>query len=204
MTQTSKVAEDEVWLFGGMWPVDVSARSPACGKGSGREVRQARLQPAPDGARHSSGPARRLLPPDESGARRHLDADHWGRIRSWVIKHSLVAPPAASRTDRRTAGLLARGVSPTPPSRARSPVTKMRRHAAHSRGGGRGSASSLPRSLFTLELARDRAGLMSQLRKGLSNDRHDRLASQAGTHPQPGSGGGRRPDALQGLQCRAA
>ena len=42
---------------------------------------------------------------------------------------------------RRTAGLLARGVSPTPPSRTRkSPVAKTRRHAAHSRGGGHGSA----------------------------------------------------------------
>ena len=42
---------------------------------------------------------------------------------------------------RRTAGLLARGVSPTPPSRTRkSPVAKKRRHAAHSRGGGHGSA----------------------------------------------------------------
>jgi hypothetical protein len=50
------------------------------------------------------------------------------------------------------------------------PVAKMRRHAAHSRGGGRGSARSLPRSLFTLEDARDRAGLMFQLDRGLSND----------------------------------
>ena len=45
--------------------------------------------------------------------------------------------------DRRTAGLLARSVSPTPPSRAcESPVAKKRRHAAHSRGGGHGSAKA--------------------------------------------------------------
>ena len=51
---------------------------------------------------------------------------------------------------RRTAGLLARGVSPTPPSRARkSPVAKKRRHAAHSRGGGHGSASGAYRVPFS-------------------------------------------------------
>jgi hypothetical protein len=32
-------------------------------------------------------------------------------------RRSSAAPPAALRNDRRTAGLLARGVSPTPPSR---------------------------------------------------------------------------------------
>ena len=81
---------------------------------------------------------------------------------------------------RRTAGLLARGVSPTPPSRTRkSPVAKKRRHAAHSRGGGHGSASErLPCSLFTL--GRDRGtvlGFMSQLREGLSNGGQSALAS---------------------------
>ena len=80
---------------------------------------------------------------------------------------------------RRTAGLLARGVSPTPPSRTRkSPVAKKRRHAAHSRGGGHGSAKRPtvfpfhPRSR-----SRDRARVMSQLREGLSNGGQSALAS---------------------------
>jgi hypothetical protein len=80
---------------------------------------------------------------------------------------------------RRTAGLLACGVSPAPPSRTRkSPVAKKRRHAAHSRGGGHGSAERPtvfpfhPRSR-----SRDRARVMSQLREGLSNGGRSALAS---------------------------
>ena len=67
---------------------------------------------------------------------------------------SLLGRPSGgvAQNHRRTAGLLARGVSPTPPSRTWIQVQwrKKRRHAAHSRGGGHGSARGLPCSLFTL------------------------------------------------------
>ena len=96
---------------------------------------------------------RPMAPPSPlrgEGSPRCATAEARKGIFSCVIKAPRPPLRRPKRIDRRTAGLLARGVSPTPPSQARRPVAKMRRHAAHSRGGGRGSAKCLPRSLFTL------------------------------------------------------
>ena len=156
VTQTSRAA---------VWREPLSAfrldRQTVIARGRGRR----RIAPSPawlrrEAIERSKGGGLALLPPGlDPGSRcvrtptsRTKSLEAADQDLSTGHLRSLAAPPAASRNFRRTAGLLARGVSPAPPSRTwmKSSGDEKRRHAAHSRGGGHGSAKSLPCSLFTL------------------------------------------------------
>ena len=111
-----------------------------------------------------------------SGATRRDMAGGFGvTILSADHRRSSAAPPAASRNSR------AHGRSPGSrriagaafPDFHQVQWREKRRHAAHSRGGGHGSARGLPCSLFTLWQDRGTVRASSfQLRGGLSNIRH--------------------------------
>ena len=144
------------------------------------------------GGRAAVGVHSAAVPGGEQRARREF-----GSL-SGSHERSKAAPPAAVQDLSRTAGLLAHGVSPTPPSQTYEKVQwrEKRRHAAHSRGGGHGSTKSLPCSLFTL--GRNRGTVRwscSSFGRGCQMERETLGPLRAGKPGRPWPELGRRPAA---------